>query len=301
MTLPSLTTELTPTAPFDFDQSLKFLGLFPPTQAEQTVADHSLTKATCLAGQPLAFQVTTKGTIEQPALAVTLSAAQPISPATEQLALDQISFFLSLDDELASFYAVGREDAAFAPVLNQLYGYHQVKFLTPFENACWAIFTQRNPMPLAQRMKRALIEHFDLYLDLEQGRYWAFPEAAQVATLSGETLATLLQNNQKAGYLLSAAQAFAQVDPSFLRHGPYDDVKAWLQNIKGLGAWSAEFILIRGLGRMAQAAFSEKRLLAVINQRYANGQPLTQSQAQEIAQSYGPWQGYWAHYLRAAE
>ena len=49
-----------------------------------------------------------------------------------------------------------RPDRPFAPVVRKLYGYHQVKFLTPFENACWAILTQRNPVPAAKEIKRAL-------------------------------------------------------------------------------------------------------------------------------------------------
>ena len=36
---------LTPAAPFDFEQSLDFLGMFLPTQGEQTLAPRTLTKA----------------------------------------------------------------------------------------------------------------------------------------------------------------------------------------------------------------------------------------------------------------
>ena len=62
-----------------------------------------------------------------PLLGVTLYAERPISDAVRAEALDRVAFFLSIADDLAPFYAIGRADAAFAPVIAQLYGYHQVE------------------------------------------------------------------------------------------------------------------------------------------------------------------------------
>jgi DNA-3-methyladenine glycosylase II len=98
MTLYRETGQFDPTPPFDFAQSLAFLGLFAPTHSEQAVAEHSLTKAVSVCGQTVAFMVEESGTVEAPRLAYALCAA--------------------------------------APFVRRLYGYHQVKFPTPFENAC---------------------------------------------------------------------------------------------------------------------------------------------------------------------
>jgi hypothetical protein len=40
-----------------------------------------------------------------------------------QTVRERISFFLSLDDDLRPFYAIGEEDPAFEPVIQMLYGY----------------------------------------------------------------------------------------------------------------------------------------------------------------------------------
>ena len=112
-------------------------------------------------------------------------------------------------------------------------------------------------------------------------------------------LAQLIGNERKAGYLHSAARAFHQVDEDWLRAAPRDAVRQWLLQIKGIGPWSADFILIRGLGHMERIDVGqEKRLMAAIRRVY--GPQTSAAQAQEIADSYGEWQGYWAHYLRAA-
>jgi DNA-3-methyladenine glycosylase II len=292
---------LTPTPPFDLAKSLDFLGMFPPMQNEQALAERSLTKAIGVGGHTLAFQVVAQGSVEEPQLAYTLFAEQPLSAAIKASAIDRIAFFLSLTDDLRPFYSVARQDPEFAPIVEQLYGYHQVKFTSPFENACWAILSQRTPMAVARKTKHALAERLGGSLSLAGTVYWAFPEPIAVAAAGDDELRALVQNERKVEYLRSAAESFADVDEGFLRTAAYDQVRAWLLRIKGIGEWSASFIMIRGLGRMERASFAEQRLLDGAAKLYGQGQPLSRDEVERIAERYGAWQGYWAHYLRAAE
>lgn len=291
---------LQPIPPFDFSQSLDFLGLFPPTQREQSLTGQTLTKAVSLAGQVVVFQVKSLGSIEKPELTYTLWSEQPLTPSAEQATQDRLRFFLSLDDDLRPFYAIGQSDPYFAPVITRLYGYHQVKFLTPFENTCWAVLTQRTPLDLAKKMKQALMTRYGGSLTVDDATYWAFPEATHLAQADEADLAVLLHHARRAEYIGTAARAFAAVDETFLRSGPYDEVRAWLRSIKGIGDWSADFILLRGLGRMDSLPLTEKRLLAVVAKVYNQGQLLSDQRVRELADKYGSCRGYWAHYLRVS-
>ena len=139
--LHTTTLELHPTAPFDFAKSVAFLGEFSPAAGEQNLDRMQITKATRLDGVTVVFRVRATGTTEAPRLAVELFSQNPL-PADLITKLSQrVGFFLSIEDDLAPFYAIGRADPAFVPILDQLYGYHQVKFLTPYENAAWAIMS----------------------------------------------------------------------------------------------------------------------------------------------------------------
>jgi DNA-3-methyladenine glycosylase II len=281
--------------PFDFSKTLSFLSAFKPIHDEQIISKQTFTKAVSIQGRPVVFQVTSVGTVDAPELEYTLYAAQPIAEEIKMAAVDRIRFFLSLDDDLRPFYELGRKDAIFAPVMEQLYGYHQLKFLTPFENACWAVLSQRNPMNMSQKMKRAITERYGPQLKVEGILYRAFPEAPELAAADPDTLRQTVRNERKAEQVANVARAFSKADEHFLRTAPYDEVEAWLLGIKGIGAWSANFIMLRGLGRMDKVPDSEKRLLEVIEQRYGPGQ---RANLAEVAAPYGPWQGYWAHYLR---
>ncbi len=297
MAMDDTATELTPKAPFDFGQSLAFLGGFPLMRGDTGIADGALTRAVVVAGETVVFQVESRGTIDEPLLHCTLFAERPITDVVREAALDRIAFFLSIADDLAPFYAIGRADAAFAPVIEHLYGYHQAKFLTPFDNAAWAILSQRTPMAAARKTWDALVERYGSCLTVGGRTYRAFPTAERLATVNPDDLLAILPNLRKAPYLHAAARAFEDVDEHWLRIAPYDDVRAWLLRISGIGDWSATFVLTRALGRMERHA-GEEALLRAAAKVYGPS-AATPDGLDAIARCYGTYQGYWAHYLRA--
>lgn len=269
-------------------------------QHEHTLSAHTLTKAISIAGQLIVFQLSPTGSIKSPQLEYTLVSEQPIDTTTKSSVLECITFFLSLVDDLEPFYLIAHNDPAFAPIIEQLYGYHQVKFVTPFESACWAVLSQRNLLTVAQRMKQSLVETYGSRLSINRTTYFAFPEAAPLAFVAEGELADVIRNTRKGEQLGAIARAFSEVDEEFLRTASYDEVETWLRTIKGIGTWSAQFILLRGLGRMEHVPLTEKKLLEAVSRTYGWGQEVTQAALQQIADKYGPWQGYWAHYLRVA-
>ena len=291
---------LSATPPFDFAQTLRFIAAFTPLTGEQQIGDGALRKAVMIEQIPMVFTIDAAGDTEQPQLRYTLASAAPLTDAIEHAAVARIRFFLSLDDDLRPFYAAAQaSDPAFLPVIQRLHGFHQVKFLTPFENACWAVLTQRTPMAVARALKQRLVAHFGAALVVDGADYAAFPEAETLATAGRDELAALLRNERKASYLHAIATAFAAVDEDWLRTGPYEQVRDWLLAIDGVGPWSANFVLIRGLGRMDTVATPEKELLAAARTVY--GPDITPDALLDLARAvYGDHAGYWSFYLRNA-
>ncbi len=298
MRLYSETGNLRPVHPFDFAKSISFLESFAPMKGEQSTMESSLTKAVSICEKPIAFHLQSIGKIEAPMLKYTLFSDRSINARVKEKALDRIAFFLSLDDDLKPFYEIGRADSHFRPILERLYGYHQVKFLTPFEGTCWAIMTQRNAVPIAKRHKAALAKSFGKSIEVNGTVYTAFPEPNQMLRADPEGIMAITRNRRRSEYLISAAGAFKDIDESFLRTGDYDEVSAWLDRIKGIGPWSAAFIMLRSLGRMEKFPLDEWSLIEAASLAY--GRKMDQESVQKIADKYSRWQGYWAHYLRIA-
>jgi DNA-3-methyladenine glycosylase II len=108
----------------------------------------------------------------------------------------------------------------------------------------------------------------------------------------------VIRNDRRAEYLIATARAFSEVDDEFLKSAPDEEVEAWLRNIKGIGEWSATFIMVRGLGRMEYIPLTETRLIEAASKVISYGEELSREDLKRLAERYGQWQGYWAHYLR---
>jgi DNA-3-methyladenine glycosylase II len=295
MTLTTISETLVATPPFDFAQSLHFLANFAPTSTDQTITSTAVTKAISVNGTCVVFRLTSNGTIEQPELLATLFSGQPLSSSVKQAVMERISFYLSLNDDLAPFYDLARADPNFAPTIDRLYGLHHVKFLTLCEIACWSVLTQHLAIPAARKMRQALVEAYGSSLTVDGQVYWAFPERERLAAAGIDELATLIKDERRATYLHGVIAALGEIDEEFLRTAPYDEAEAALRSIKGIGPWSAAFILLRGLGRMERMLLDLKPFLRALPKVY--GESATMKQLEE---RYGRWFGYWGFYFRAA-
>ncbi len=203
---------------------------------DQKLDELSLTRAVCIGGQTVVFNVRSTGLIKSPRLKYTLSSDRSLTPGVRDAVVDRIGFFLSLADDLEQFYRIGYGDMDFAPLLQKFYGLHQVKFLTPFESACWAVLSQRYPAAAAQRTKQAIMEKFGTSLEMNGQRYLAFPEPYRLTSASERDLLAIINNQRKTQFLAGVAKAFTEKDERFLRTAKYEQVEEWLSQIQGIGA-----------------------------------------------------------------
>jgi DNA-3-methyladenine glycosylase II len=49
---------------------------------------------------------------------------------------------------------------------------------------------------------------------------------------------------------------------------------------------------------MEQVPLTEKPLIEAASRAYGHGRDLSRADLAQLAERYGPYQGYWAHYLR---
>lgn len=299
MSLYSFEGKLKPLSPFDFSKSLAFLSDFSPMKNEQQVKETSFTKAVQIEGLPIAFEVSELGNVENPKLTFTGYSETKFTDEIEKSVVDRINFFLSLQDDLKEFYEIAKKDVCFKPAIEKFYGHKQVKFITPFEIACWAILAQRIPMAVAHKMKERVAEKLGGHIKVKGIDYQTFPECNRLKAIESAELLEMIPNKRKVEYIEAVTDAFSQIDEHWLRSAPFDEVYEWLTDIKGIGDWSANFIMVRGLGRMEKLASIGPELAMDAGRIYAGkDEPMAEDQLREVAEKYGNWKGYWAYYVR---
>ena len=168
--------------PFDLQKSLRFIDGIPQISGEQDTSRGMLTKAVMVDGQTVVFRVGPerdgKAGVYYEMFSKTL-----ITEAVAEKVADRISFFLSLQDDLAPFYAIAARDPKFYPIAKKQVGLHHVKTWSLFEITCWALIAQRTQMPVAKKTRDTLIARFGGSIELEGRTYSAFPDYQTLRTV----------------------------------------------------------------------------------------------------------------------
>jgi DNA-3-methyladenine glycosylase II len=74
-----------------------------------------------------------------------------------------------------------------------------------------------------------------------------------------------------------------------------------LDKIKGIGVWTAELTIFRGMQRLDVLPADDFGIRRVISHYYCGDKPIKASEAREIAKAWGEYRGLAAFYLLAAE
>lgn len=281
---------IAPVKPFDFQESLAFLGGFVPCAGDHHCSNRTLATGGYADGKPFAARISEgKGGM----LAVDVDWLD--DPGDLQEVGSFLGAFLSLDDELTGLYAAAERDPAFGKVVDDLYGYHHVRFSTPFEAACWAALSQRTSMSVGKRLKRALVEAYGRVelIDGTEISLFPTPEMVRDGTLA---VGEVVDHDRKARTLIGAAEAFANEDLAALDD---ETLRERLEDVWGFGEWSSEFVSLRGFGRLSGTPRTERRLREAVAALYGlEIDAASDADLDRLSAPYEPLEGYWAHYIR---
>jgi AraC family transcriptional regulator of adaptative response / DNA-3-methyladenine glycosylase II len=117
----------------------------------------------------------------------------------------------------------------------------------PFEALVWCIVGQQVNLAFAYGMRRALIS---LAGTPASGGMRAHPTPAQVARLDYADLTAQRYSRRKAEYLIDAARAVydGSLPLGTLADRPATVVERTLLDVRGLGPWSTNYLMMRGFG-----------------------------------------------------
>ena len=241
-----------------------------------------------------------------PALIVISQISPPSHPELEILCIDRghgaavqrltefVRRLLGLDVGLADFYKLAATNARLEALAKRFAGFRPPRFPTVFEAAVNAVCCQQLSLEVGLELLNRLAATAGAKTTHNGTTFFAFPQPRGIARLSEERLRGLGFSRQKAATLLALATILSG-DESFLERlteHDEDAVRSQLLELKGIGRWSAEYIMLRGLGRLdifpADDIAAQKNL-----QRWlAIGSGARQSAYERIHRALRKWRPY---------
>lgn len=158
---------------------------------------------------------------------------------------------LGINVDLADFKRLVRAHADLRELATRFDGMKPTRFPSLFESMVNAVACQQLSLAVGITLLGRLCEAYGRVPPNAPGRY-AFPQPEDVLTTSPQQLRQLGFSDRKARSIIAIAHAIANGLVTRRQLETLDDTTAakMLTSLPGIGRWSAEYVLLRGLGRL---------------------------------------------------
>ncbi len=184
------------------------------------------------------LQVTVKGE------GLKIQAAAPALKAT-------LTRMMGLDADLEGFYHFAEQDRRLKALIQPFRGFRPPRFPSVFEALVNAIACQQLSLTVGIHLLNRLATEYGPRFPGSHGPTAAFPRPMDLARAEPEHLRRLGFSHSKGRTLVDLAQGVVQGRVDLEKLDTMDDNQAvkYLEALRGIGRWSAEYVLLRGLGR----------------------------------------------------
>jgi DNA-3-methyladenine glycosylase II len=288
-----------PKGPFDLDLTLQRYRLFG-NDAAHAYVDGVYQRVIEVDGGLWVYALRGAGSSAKPLIQVQILGER--AQARQRGAVEaEVQRALSLDIDLEPFYHWASADPTLAQVIARCYGMHPPRAPTLFEALVTSISAQQVNLTFATTTRSRLIERFGPAVTVAGHMLYGFPTPQSLAEASPQELRDMQFSWRKAEYIINLARLVVTGElrlEEFPRLAN-DEVIERITRLKGLGRWTADWLLARGLGRGDVTAAGDLGVRKAMGKFYFNGQAPSIEEVRMFAARWGAFQNLVVHYLLA--
>lgn len=213
---------------------------------------HAHSRILVLEGEPVKITTSQSGTPMLPQLHIILKSHARLSPEQQVEAQVMVQKMLGLAIDAKPFYDLASRNQELNRLAQQFTGVRPTRFPSVFEALANAIACQQVSLDAGLSLLNRLAEAYGPEFSDASSVAHAFPLPESLLDVPEENLKQLGFSHQKARAIKEVAYT-AVNDELYLEQlelASNEEALASLQAIRGIGRWSAEYVLLRGLGRL---------------------------------------------------
>jgi DNA-3-methyladenine glycosylase II len=243
-----------------------------------------------LADEPVAIAVQQEGPAATPVLRVDVRARR-LPPDAAAAICRVLERMFGLRTDLSDFYRMADSDPRLGPLARRLHGLKPPRFPSVFEALVNAIACQQLTLTVGILLLGRLAGACGVAAPEGTDNQHAFPRPEDLARLDPQVMRTLGFSGQKSRALSELGQAIAgqRLDLEALACLDNTSAVAQLMKLRGVGRWSAEYVLLRGLGRLDTFPGDDVGARNNLARWLGRPEPLDYARVQAAV---APWQPY---------
>jgi DNA-3-methyladenine glycosylase II len=295
-------TTLLPRPPYDFSLSAAIFSVGEPDI--RTFEDGVFRQVLDTGNAPVLAEVRSSGTTEDPKLALALRSDRPLSRDNARYAGEKLASILSITDDLAPFYRAVAGDPVLADLTVRLRGVRAPVTPTVFEALTDSIIEQQISLKAARSIEVRLIRAVGKPLVLDGTVCHCYPDPEILSGTPDSTFRACGLTVRKGEYIRDVSRLILAGDldvEGFRQEPDTETVIEELVKIRGIGRWTAELTILRGLHRPDAFPADDVGVRRFISQFYLSGRKISAAEARTFAERWGAWKGFAAYYLEVAD
>ncbi len=229
-----------------------------------------------------------------------VGATTPSSKRVRAAVVRYVRDWFDLDTNLRPFYDLAQTDVLLQRAVQLFYGLRNIGIPDLFEAISWGIIGQQINLTFAYTLKRRLVESFGRQVVCNGESYWIFPTPQDIAALTVRDLSVLRMSVKKCEYLIGSAQLIAEGKLSkelLLNAGDYKKAEKMLVNIRGIGPWTANYVLMRCLRIPSAFPIDDVGLQNAIKYLMGLDHKPSKEQILQLSKAWTDWESYATFYL----
>lgn len=260
-----------------------------------SIENNSVLKPLQVDGSPLILQV--RDDIKSLSVEIVYGET---SGKNNQFVVDYVTKWFDLEQDLQPFYRMLDQHPQLAFMPEQYQGLRLMGIPDLFEALCWCVIGQQINLTFAYRLKRRLVETYGSSVSYQSNPYYYFPKPEQIAELTVDELKKMQFSRRKAEYLIGIAGEFTEGNISrqkLLNLSDTDSMLKQLTEIRGVGEWTANYVLMKSLKRMDCITFGDSGLMNAVSSVLELKQKPTRKEIQTLFRPFAGWESYLVIYL----
>ncbi|MDF2910114.1 MAG: DNA-3-methyladenine glycosylase [Sporolactobacillus laevolacticus] len=208
--------------------------------------------------------------------------------------------WFDFDCNLGEFYKFAARDKVLKPLINNFYGLRIMGIPDLFEALAWDITGQQINLTFAYALKKRFVYQYGESFTFKNESHWLFPSYETIASLDVEDLRALQFSVRKAEYIIGVAKTLAQgqwTRTALLTKQDDDEIRNLLISIRGIGAWTADLVMMRCLHRTNAFPIADVGLHNALKIHLGLERKPSIAEVKEMAAAWDGWYAYATFYL----
>jgi DNA-3-methyladenine glycosylase II len=293
---------LKPPAPFDFQLTAEIFSDGEPDI--QRYEDGKFWQVIRVNGKLVLVTVRSIGDTEHPKLSIALTPEETLSRRHMTKIRSTVSRMLNLDFDLNTFYEQVKNEKRLTALTKKLRGLKSPTTPTAYEALIVSVIEQQISLDIAHMIENRLVRSFGDTVEIDGRLFYAFPTAQKLASASMPRLRKCGLSGRKSEYIreISALVAERRLDlENLAKNRSFEEILTTLDNVRGVGVWTAELTMVRGMQRLEALPADDLGLRRAVSHFYRRNRILSNDEVRKIAQEWGTWKGLAGFYIIVAE